>query len=148
MARAGGRPADSILAVEMSRVPDESCVRCDPARASAALSRVVVWEDDLWRLSTTLYGAIPGFSYLEPKRHIPHLTDLDGPEAQTFGPVLARVTTAIREATGAELIYVYVFGGGSPTSTRISVRIGRATNGTPRSSAGNSATRRCPMAPL
>ena len=66
----------------------------------------------MWRLSTTVYGAVPGFSYLEPKRHIPHITDLDGPEAQTFGPVMARVTTAIRETTGAHLVYVYVFGGG------------------------------------
>ncbi|HEY8655553.1 MAG TPA: HIT family protein [Candidatus Limnocylindria bacterium] len=91
---------------------DGPCVLCAPERASAELLRVIVWEDDLWRLSTTVYGAVPGFSYLEPKRHIPHITDLDGPEAQTFGPVLARVTTAIRGATGADLVYVYVFGGG------------------------------------
>ncbi len=90
------------------------CVRCDPERASVELSRVTVWEDELWRLSTTVYGSVPSFSYLEPKRHIPHLTDLDGPEAQTFGPVMARVTNAIREATGADLVYVYVFGGGVP----------------------------------
>jgi len=90
----------------------EPCVLCDPTRASAELSRVVVWEDDLWRLSTTVNGAIPGFSYLEPKRHIAHITDLDGPEAQTFGPVMARTANAIRDATGADLVYVYVFGGG------------------------------------
>ncbi len=90
------------------------CVLCDPERASAELRRVTVWEDDLWRLSTTVYGAVPGFSYLEPKRHIPHITDLDGPEAETFGAVMARVTAAIRESTGADLVYVYVFGGGVP----------------------------------
>jgi hypothetical protein len=37
-------------------------VLCDPERANAELPRVTVWEDDLWRLSTTLYGAVPGFS--------------------------------------------------------------------------------------
>lgn len=93
---------------------DGPCVLCDPERASAELFRVTVWEDDLWRLSTTLFGAIPGFSYLEPKRHVPHITDIDGPEARTFGAVLARVTSALREATGADLVYVYVFGGGVP----------------------------------
>jgi diadenosine tetraphosphate (Ap4A) HIT family hydrolase len=55
-----------------------------------------------------------GFSYLEPKRHIPHITDLDGEEAQTLGQVLGRVTQALRDETGAQLVYIYVFGGGIP----------------------------------
>jgi diadenosine tetraphosphate (Ap4A) HIT family hydrolase len=93
---------------------DRDCSLCDPERAGGELMRVVTWEDDLWRLSTTLFGSVPGFSYLEPKRHIPHITDLAGPEAATFGDVIARVTNAIRTATGAELVYVYVFGGGIP----------------------------------
>lgn len=92
----------------------EPCVLCDPERAARELMRVSVWEDRLWRLSTTLYGAIPGFSYLEPKRHIPHITDLDGDEAATFGRTIARVTRALKEAAAASLVYVYVFGGGVP----------------------------------
>jgi len=76
--------------------------------------RATVWEDRLWRLSTTLYGAVPGFSYLEPKRHVPYVTDLDGDEAATFGGTMARVARALKEATGASLVYVYVFGGGVP----------------------------------
>lgn len=32
----------------------------------------------------------------------------------TFGPVLARCAAALKEATSAELVYVYVFGGGIP----------------------------------
>ncbi len=92
----------------------EPCILCDPERASAELFRAVVWEDDLWRLSTTVSGSVPGFSYLEPKRHIPHLTDLEGSEAATLGAVLAKVATALRETTAADLVYVYVFGGGVP----------------------------------
>jgi len=92
----------------------EGCILCDPDRASVELRRVTVWEDEHWRLSALLQGAIPGFSFLEPKRHITHITELDGPEAATFGPVMARVTTGLREATGAEVVYVYVFGGGVP----------------------------------
>ncbi len=57
---------------------------------------------------------VPGLSFLEPKRHIPHIEDLDGPEAQTFGVVLAGVTRALKDATGAERVYVHVFGSGSP----------------------------------
>jgi diadenosine tetraphosphate (Ap4A) HIT family hydrolase len=61
-----------------------------------------------------LYSEIPGFSYLEPKRHIPHVTDLDGEEARTLGVVLANTTRAIQKETGAELIFLYVFGGRIP----------------------------------
>jgi diadenosine tetraphosphate (Ap4A) HIT family hydrolase len=59
-------------------------------------------------------GEILGFAYLEPIRHIPYLADLDGPEAATFGPAVARASNALREATGARLVYAYVFGGGIP----------------------------------
>jgi diadenosine tetraphosphate (Ap4A) HIT family hydrolase len=32
----------------------------------------------------------------------------------TFGPTLARITSALREETGAERVYIYVFGGSVP----------------------------------
>ncbi|HEY5151981.1 MAG TPA: hypothetical protein VIJ23_19645 [Mycobacterium sp.] len=86
------------------------CLLCDPAAADAAFDRARLWENDLWRLSAVLRGPIPGFAHLEPRRHIPFVTDLDGAEAATFGPVLARVTEALRVAADAEKTYVYVFG--------------------------------------
>ena len=39
------------------------------------------------------------------------MTELDGEEARTLGEVLARTTKALKEVTGAELVYVLVFGG-------------------------------------
>lgn len=90
------------------------CALCRGPEGDEDLDRVQVWEDDLWRLTTVRSGELVGFSYLEPKRHIPHITDLDGKEAESFGGVLGRVTRAIREAANAELVYVYVFGGGIP----------------------------------
>ena len=86
------------------------CLLCDPAAADAAFDRVRLWEDEEWRLSAVLRGPIPGFTHLEPRRHIPYVTDLDGPEAASFGPVLARVTEALRAAAAAEKTYVYIFG--------------------------------------
>ena len=71
------------------------CLLCDPAAADAAFDRVRLWEDEEWRLSAVLRGPIPGFTHLESRRHIPYVTDLDGPEAASFGPVLARVTEGI-----------------------------------------------------
>ena len=54
--------------------------------------RIQVWEDSLWGLAVSLDAEILALSYLEPKRHIPYITDLDDEEARTFGSVLARLT--------------------------------------------------------
>ena len=94
--------------------PDRQCTLCRGSLGDPELARVQVWEDSQWRLTTATEGELLGFSYLEPKRHVPHITDLDGEEARTLGPVLAKVTRALKEATDAELVYVYVFGGGIP----------------------------------
>jgi diadenosine tetraphosphate (Ap4A) HIT family hydrolase len=92
----------------------ESCVLCRAQAADPDLLPVEAWRDELWRLTAALVAEVPGFCYLEPRRHVPHIDDLDGPEAASLGAVLARVTRALKEATGAELVYVYVyvFGGG------------------------------------
>jgi len=90
------------------------CLICRGPDGDAELMREHVWQDDLWRLSTATSGEVVGFSYLEPRRHISDITALDGREAETLGPVIARVTAALKAATGAELVYVYVFGGGIP----------------------------------
>ncbi len=88
----------------------EGCLLCDVAAADKLFERTRVYDDGLWRLSLVMQGPVAGFAHLEPHRHIPYITDLDGPEAVAFGPVLARVTAALRESTGAELTYAYVFG--------------------------------------
>jgi diadenosine tetraphosphate (Ap4A) HIT family hydrolase len=94
----------------------EDCALCRGAEGDPALNRVEVWSDELWRLSTSVGPGdpTPGFSYLEPLRHIPHVEDLSGEEAATFGTVLARCCAALKQATDAERVYVYVFGGGIP----------------------------------
>ncbi|NJC66257.1 hypothetical protein HC028_17355 [Planosporangium flavigriseum] len=78
--------------------------------ADAFFNRRRVWQNEYWRLSVVLHGAVVGLAHLEPHRHIPFITDLDGPEAATLGTVLPRVTAAMRRATAADKIYVYVFG--------------------------------------
>lgn len=95
-------------------VASTNCVLCRGAAGDEELDRVQVWENEQWRLTTSQSGEVAGFSFLEPKRHIPHITDLDGEEAKTFGTVLARTTSSIRDATGAEVVYIYVFGEGIP----------------------------------
>jgi diadenosine tetraphosphate (Ap4A) HIT family hydrolase len=114
-----------------ARVNDRGCLLCDPDAASTALNRVVVWEDRLWRLAMPLRGYTTGFGYLEPKRHVRHITDLDGEEATTFGSTIARVASALKEAADAELVYVYIFGGGIP---HLHVHLGPHRDGDPLNS--------------
>ena len=90
------------------------CILCRGTAGDAELQRIQVWEDSFWRLTVSLDAEILAFSYLEPKRHIRHITDLDGEEARTFGDVLGRISRVLQEETGAELVYVYIFGGGVP----------------------------------
>jgi diadenosine tetraphosphate (Ap4A) HIT family hydrolase len=98
----------------MSAATDKDCLLCSADAADAQFGRIQVWEDDLWRLTVSLAAEVPGFAYLEPKRHVPYITDLNGAEAASFGSVLARCTRTLREATGAEVVYIYVFGDGIP----------------------------------
>jgi diadenosine tetraphosphate (Ap4A) HIT family hydrolase len=93
---------------------DPNCAICAGPERDPELDRVEIWRDDQWRLSMSRHGPTLGFGYLEPLRHIPSLADLDGPEAATFGPTIARATAVLREASGAGLVYAYVFGGGIP----------------------------------
>lgn len=85
------------------------CVLCDPTGADLRAGRYT-WEDEHWRLWTVTAGVVPGYSFLNSKRHIPHITDLDGDEAKSLGPVLGRITAVLKEAAGADVVYVHVFG--------------------------------------
>jgi diadenosine tetraphosphate (Ap4A) HIT family hydrolase len=88
------------------------CTICRGQAGDEELDRVEVWRDEHWRLSMSRSGSTLGFAYLEPIRHIPYLADLDGEEATTFGPAIARASRVLREATSGALVYAYVFGGG------------------------------------
>ena len=92
----------------------DDCALCAGAAMDHALMRTEVWSNDLWRLTSSEASEVAGFSYLEPRRHIAAITDLDGDEAASFGPTIAAASKAIKEATGDELVYVYVFGDGVP----------------------------------
>jgi diadenosine tetraphosphate (Ap4A) HIT family hydrolase len=95
-------------------MPAPACSICRGAELDEELERIQVWEDAHWRLTVGLAAEVAGFAYLEPKRHIGFVTDLDGAEAASFGPTLARCTSALKEATGAEVVYVYIFGDSVP----------------------------------
>jgi diadenosine tetraphosphate (Ap4A) HIT family hydrolase len=74
------------------------CILCRGENGDEELDVVEAWSDRLWRLTMARHGPTLGFGYLEPIRHIPYLADLDGEEAATFGPVIARASAALRPA--------------------------------------------------
>ena len=51
-----------------------------------------------------------GTLFVEPRRHVPGLDDLDDEEAARFGVVTTHLARALREATEAERIYSMVLG--------------------------------------
>ncbi len=92
----------------------ETCILCQGTDGDKQLERDEVWSDALWRLTVARSAEVPGFAYLEPRRHIPSIAELEGEEARTFGTVLAEVTRVLREETGSERVYVYIFGDSVP----------------------------------
>jgi diadenosine tetraphosphate (Ap4A) HIT family hydrolase len=95
-------------------MPKAECILCRGADAETELERIEVWQDAHWRLTVSLCSEVAGFAYLEPKRHISHIHELDGDEPKTFGSALARCTKALKEATKTEVVYIYIFGDGVP----------------------------------
>ncbi len=93
---------------------ERDCLLCQGSKADAFLRRIQVWEDALWRLTVSLEAEVPGFSYLEPKRHIAGITALDGEESRTFGETLAWVSRVLKDETSVEIVYVYIFGDDVP----------------------------------
>jgi len=108
--RSGQRQIEAMVGHPGGVGLSEGCPSCQGLDGDRELGRVLAWENDVWRVPIRLKAPVVGFDYLEPKRHIPHITDLDGVEATTLGPILARITRILLEETGAELIYVNVFG--------------------------------------
>ena len=90
--------------------PEQACDICRGDEFDAEFGRTFVWQDELWRLTTNIQSPILGFSYLEPRRHISYITNLDGEEAASFGPTLAAVTSLLKRTTGADIVYALIFG--------------------------------------
>lgn len=90
-------------------MPDSSCSICN-GEADVTFSRRELWRNERWRLTLSRYKDVFGLCYLEPIRHIRYITELDGKESQEFGPLLSKITSTMRAATGSKLVYVYIYG--------------------------------------
>ena len=94
-------------------ISKENCDICN-GTADTEFKRVEVWTNKNWRLTASTYSSVKGLCYLEPRRHITYITELDGEESVEFGTILSKTTKAIKEIFNAKLVYVYIFGGHIP----------------------------------
>lgn len=59
-----------------------------------------VYRDDLWRVRALTDTAFPGTCMLQPLRHVDGVHGLNDAELSSYGPMVARITTALEGLTG------------------------------------------------
>jgi diadenosine tetraphosphate (Ap4A) HIT family hydrolase len=76
------------------------------ARRSQDEARGFVYQDEHWYAQPPARQAVPGQLMLVAKRHFLDASEMDADEAGSLGSVLGRLTSAIKQAVGAERVYV------------------------------------------
>ena len=95
------------------------CVVCRKHRGLVKVPGGAIFENEslfvshaqLWREETAHYL---GHIFIEPKRHVPELSQLLPKEAREIGACMPRVAKAIEKVCGAEHVYAFVIGDGVP----------------------------------
>lgn len=89
---------------------DSGCGTCRANRGELAAPGGVIYQDVLWRLEHII-PPIPkaGWLVLKPLRHVEALADLSAEEAAAFGPLVRRITAAMREVLQPAKIYLCQF---------------------------------------
>lgn len=64
---------------------------------------------DGWRVALAIGCSLPGWLVAVPTRHVQSMDELTEAEAAALGPILRRLTVALREITGCEKTYVALF---------------------------------------
>jgi diadenosine tetraphosphate (Ap4A) HIT family hydrolase len=91
----------------------------------------IVYQDEHWLVrSISPTPAVAGWLLLQARRHLADSADLDGAEAASFGPLLQRTSSVVREVTGAVRIYLGSLNEGTPHfHTHILPRLPEMPNG-------------------
>lgn len=84
----------------------------DPARPFADME---CWRDATWVVRHHLAPApLVGWTFLGTVRHVQGPADLSDAESEALGPMLRRVSRAVRALTGCDRVYAIAFGQGAP----------------------------------
>src|SRR5687768_17272212 len=96
---------------------------CDICRREAGDDAPIggwVLRTDHWSACVAEGFEAPGWLFLELRRHAEGPMAIAPDEAAAMGPLVAKLTGAIQEVTGAERVYVLAFASSSRTSTSCS----------------------------
>lgn len=86
------------------------CYACNwNSRLADAPPRESVVTEDGWRVALALGCSLPGWLVVLPTRHIQSMDELSGSEASALGPLLGRLTIALRQLVVCERTYVAMF---------------------------------------
>ena len=69
-----------------------------------------VVRTDLWSAGVGPGFEVPGWLFLQLRRHAEGPMGMDDAEAAELGPLVSRLTAGIQAATGAERVYMVAFG--------------------------------------
>jgi diadenosine tetraphosphate (Ap4A) HIT family hydrolase len=87
-----------------------ACMTCDlTARRHQGPLCENIYEDEHWRVAHAFNTSLPGWLVVIAKRHVASFAELKEEEAASFGPLLHRVSRALREVTGAVKTYTILF---------------------------------------
>jgi diadenosine tetraphosphate (Ap4A) HIT family hydrolase len=97
----------------------KECFICDKHRSGDDAQGGVLYQDDLVYAGHvhTMGGttAYRGYLMVEPLRHVPGLGELTDEEAARLGWLANRLARVLKELLGAEHVYAFVLGGGTPS---------------------------------
>ena len=109
----------------------KACSFCTIAEGSGGDDAGVVYQDQNWLVRTiSPTPAVAGWLLMQVKRHIGDSSELNAAEAASFGPVLQRTTSVVRDVTGALRVYLGSLNEGTPHfHTHILPRLADMPNG-------------------
>jgi len=82
-----------------------SCHVCD---GLAGAEDRVVYDDPAWRAFQV--AEVPGWVMLAPKEHVEGMWGLSDEQSARFGPALRDLSAAVKQATGADRVYLMYLG--------------------------------------
>ena len=88
-----------------------SCLACDVNEGRIQPPGGVIYEDERWVVDHSISPVrLKGWLVIKSRRHVEDFADLSPEEAEEFGPLSRSASAAVREALGAERVYVCSFG--------------------------------------
>jgi len=88
----------------------EWCLACRIVSGDVSPVGGFVYADEYWTINHVMPPVhILGYLVLQPRRHVEAMHQFIPEEAASLGQLLARVDYALRQAVGAEKVYVCLF---------------------------------------